>query len=133
MDHWLRKAISNQPEDRCEMSSSEFLIAPSTSSIKVDDTIESEVKNTKKTRKYKFCECWLQESNLKNWLTKSKDMGKHKECQAFCKLCQVNILPQKATLLKHRQSTKHKFLEKQVSTSSDLSKLLNNPLSEKTR
>lgn len=90
------------------------------------------VKCHQKTRKYTFCESWLQNPNFKDWLVKSKSKGKQKE-QGFCRICKIDILAHKATITRHLESEKHKFNAKQVANTPDLSKMFDNPLELKKK
>lgn len=86
----------------------------------------------KRVRLNKFSSNWLTVPEFSGWLQKSKSMKDSHEL-AFCKICQTNITAHKHDLFRHYQSDKHKLRCKDIETTKDLRKVLDNSPYEKVR
>lgn len=114
---------SNNTLDSCDSDSSS-----STKSCSTQDKSENRPKKKNKTtvprgespRVSKFCDSWLNVSEFKAWLIRSKTQ-KGGEDLAHCNVCKVDIIPHKSGILKHNKSQKHKL---------NLSTISNKPLTD---
>lgn len=68
----------------------------------------------------------MEDNNFKNWLIKS-DKNKKGDIIEYgsCKVCNVNIFPNRVDLLRHAKSEKHSNMIKTINTSQSLEQLLN--------
>lgn len=92
-------------------------------------------KGTKKRKRFhKFNMEWTEMEFCKAWLIKSKCTNlKSSNQYAFCKVCNINIFPNKIDIMRHGNSSKHIKLLDSIRNTQDLSGMLNKPHSENVR
>lgn len=72
---------------------------------------------SKRKRKYKFQQNWLEDSDFKNWLLKRDE-------NPWCKVCDTKLFPHKNDLVRHKKSEKHLSNIRQVASNKDIVAML---------
>ena len=100
MDKYLKKISTNKTRNEssqlCNKNvSEEVRLQEKEKSPSTSDSPPAKIK-----RIYKFCESWLLDTQLKNWLIKNNN-------QPMCKVCLILLPLHKAALIRHSESKRH--------------------------
>ncbi|KAG5894386.1 hypothetical protein JTB14_031850 [Gonioctena quinquepunctata] len=115
-------APSCSSTELCEKRLSDYSINkkdPLSESAEIsNDSSESETEHQPKKQKrscrtdykriYRFNRMWLNNPDLKGWLSEGPSNSSNKNNHAYCKVCQASILAHKSVIKSHAKSVKHK-------------------------
>ncbi|XP_074035822.1 uncharacterized protein [Leptinotarsa decemlineata] len=120
MDKWLKlnSKAGTSREESADVESIESNIT-SNSSYETNEKIISRERKIK--RYYRFRQEWLELECFKNWLKKSDKPKDNNIEYAFCKLCNMDIFPNKNDIYRHSKREKHIWRSGQVSKCTDIS------------